>query len=86
MHFTFKYNNNIQTIYATSVGCILAVFLSLKYSWDDLDNYVINRPWQTLFQFSFQSILSSFANNGIFDISIIKEILLPLFNAKDRRL
>ena len=75
--------NNIQTIHATSVGCILAVFLSLKYSWDDLDNYVINRPWQTLFQFSFQSILSSFANNGIFDISIIKEILLPLFNAKD---
>lgn len=74
---------SIETIHATSVGCILAVFLSLKYDWDELDNYIINRPWQTVFQFSFHSIISSFTNNGIFDISIIKEIMLPLFNAKE---
>lgn len=73
----------IETIHGTSVGCILAVILSLKYNWEELDNYIINRPWQTLFQFSFHSIVSSFTNNGIFNISIIKEIMLPLFNAKD---
>ena len=73
----------LKTIHATSVGCILAVFLCLKYSWEDLDKYIINRPWHTLFQFSLQSILASFTNNGIFDIFIIKEIFLPLFNAKE---
>ena len=73
----------IETIYATSVGCILAVILCLKYDWNELDNYIINRPWHNLFHFTFHSILSSFTKNGIFDILIMKEMLLPLFNAKE---
>ena len=73
----------IETIHATSVGCILAVILCLKYDWNELDNYIIKRPWHTLFHFTFHSILSSFTKNGIFDILIMKEMLLPLFNARE---
>ena len=73
----------IKTIHATSVGCLLAVILCLNYNWDELDNYIIKRPWHTLFHFTLHSILSSFLKNGMFDILIMKEMLLPLFNAKD---
>jgi predicted acylesterase/phospholipase RssA len=42
---------NIKSIYGTSAGAILAVLLSLKYSWETMDNYVIKRPWQNVFKF-----------------------------------
>lgn len=72
----------IKTIHATSVGCILSVLLCLQYDWDEVDKYLIHRPWHHLFKFSLHSILSCFSNNGLFTMEIIKEMLLPLFNAK----
>jgi predicted acylesterase/phospholipase RssA len=74
---------NITTMHCTSVGSIVATILSLKYEWTELDNYIINRPWQNVFKFSLYSMVSCFKDNGIFGIGVIKEIFLPLFNAKD---
>lgn len=74
---------DITTIHATSVGTIVGTLLCLKYNWIELDNYIINRPWQNVFKFTLYSIISSFKNNGIFGIDIIQEIFLPLFNAKE---
>ena len=74
---------NIQTMHCTSVGAIIGTMLSLKYNWQELDNYVINRPWQNVFKFSLYSIMNCFKNNGIFGIEVIQEMFLPLFNAKE---
>jgi predicted acylesterase/phospholipase RssA len=75
--------NDIKTIHATSVGSIIGTFIALKYDWEEIDNYIINRPWHLLFKFSLQSIIHCNKNNGIFDIDIIKEIFEPLFLGKE---
>ena len=40
---------DIETIYGTSVGSIIAVILALDYDWDTLDDYLIKRPWNNVF-------------------------------------
>jgi predicted acylesterase/phospholipase RssA len=77
---------NIQTIYGTSVGTIIAVMLALKYDWDTLDDYLIKRPWQNVFTFNLYSILDTINKRGMFGIEIIQDIFLPLFNGKDIRI
>ena len=37
--------NNIKSIYSTSIGSLLSIFISLKYEWASLDDYIIKRPW-----------------------------------------
>ena len=41
--------NNIETIYGTSAGAIVAVLLCLKYDWETINDYIIKRPWQDVF-------------------------------------
>lgn len=75
--------NNIETIYGTSIGAILSVFLCLKYSWEDLDDYILKRPWQNVFKFEVHSAFRAYENRGIFDKKIIEELLLPLLKGND---
>jgi len=74
---------DIESIYGTSVGGIIAVFLCLQYDWDSLDDYLIKRPWNNVFKFNMYSIIDSYQKRGIFDIKPIEETLLPLFKGKD---
>jgi len=74
---------NIQTIYATSVGAMMAVILCLKYDWDTLDSYLIKRPWQNIFKIDLYTIIKAFDQRGIFSIQLIEEIFSPLFLGKD---
>jgi hypothetical protein len=74
---------NIKTMHCTSAGAIIATIISLNYDWQELDNYIINRPWQNVFKFSLYSIMNCFKDNGIFGIEVIQEMFLPLFNGKD---
>ena len=75
--------DNIKTIYGTSIGSILACILALKYDWDVLDNYFINRPWQNIFKYDMYTIFDSINKRGIFDIKVIDELFSPLFAGKD---
>lgn len=75
--------NSIENIYATSVGTIISVMLSLKYSWEELDDFIILRPWQRVFNFDFTMILNAIENRGIFNNNVMKEILKPLLLGKD---
>ena len=74
---------NIKSIYSTSVGTIISVILCLKYDWETLDNYLINRPWNTIFKLDIYSIIQSFEKRGIFTVDNISQILIPLFAGKD---
>jgi predicted acylesterase/phospholipase RssA len=74
---------NIQTIYGTSIGAIIACMLALKYEFDVLDNYIINRPWQQIFKYDMFTILDSITNRGIYNIKVIEEMFAPLLACND---
>jgi hypothetical protein len=74
---------NIQTIYGTSVGAIIACMLALKYDIDVLDNYIINRPWHHIFKYDMFTILDSITNRGIYTVKVIEEMFAPLLAGKD---
>ena len=69
---------NIQTIYGTSIGSVLAVILCLGYEWEILDAYFLKRPWQNLFKFDLYSVLNIFEKKGLFNIKIFEEMIGPL--------
>jgi predicted acylesterase/phospholipase RssA len=76
--------NEIESIYATSAGAIVATLLCLKY--DDLNvinDYVIKRPWNDVFKIRIEDILESYKNKGIFNIRVIEKCFKPLFEARD---
>ena len=75
--------DDIETIYATSAGSIIGVFIALQFDWDVLDDYMIKRPWNTIYKMDIYSILDVFNKKGLFDIEVIRETFLPLFKAKD---
>uniref|UniRef100_A0A6C0HGW7 PNPLA domain-containing protein n=1 Tax=viral metagenome TaxID=1070528 RepID=A0A6C0HGW7_9ZZZZ len=74
---------NLVSIYGTSAGAIIGVFIALKYDWTEIDNYIIKRPWQRVFKFDIGSVLRSFDSKGIFGKKIIEEMLYPLLKGKD---
>jgi len=75
---------NIQTIYGTSVGSLIAVVIALGYEWSDIDDYFIKRPWQHIFKIDTYSMIDYIINKmGIYNNKIIEEALQPLFAGKD---
>jgi hypothetical protein len=74
---------DIESIYGTSVGSIFIILLALNYDWEILDDFLIKRPWNNVFNFNIYSIFESFNKKGIFDIKSIRETFLPVFNGKD---
>lgn len=74
---------NIETIYGTSAGAILAVMFSLNFNWSTLNDYIIKRPWQDVFSIKVQTILDSYTKKGIFDNKTVEKCFKPLFDAKD---
>lgn len=74
---------NVESIYGTSAGAIVAVMLSLRYDWDTINDYIIKRPWHDVFPIKVQNILDAYAKKGIFDIKNVEKCFKPLFDAKD---
>jgi len=75
--------NEIESIYGTSAGAILAVMFSLNFDWQTLNDYIIKRPWQDVFSIKVQNILDSYSKKGIFDSKTVEKCFKPLFDAKD---
>jgi predicted acylesterase/phospholipase RssA len=74
---------DIETIYATSIGTFLGAFICLKYDWDTLNKYIIERPWHDAFKLNGKQIFDAFYNKGLFDKKIIEIVFKPLLEAKD---
>lgn len=72
----------IKSIYGTSVGAMIGALLCLKYDWDILDAYIIERPWDKVFQMEITTLFDSVINMGAFDISIMTDIFKPLLLGK----
>jgi predicted acylesterase/phospholipase RssA len=75
--------SEIQTVFSTSVGGILAVILLLNYDWDTLDEYLVNRPWHLLFKTDLPTLINGINKGGVYDVTLIKDVLTPLLLGKD---
>lgn len=74
---------NIESIYGTSIGSIIGAFICLKYDWDTLNKYIIERPWHDAFKVNAKQIFDSYYNKGLFDKKLAEIIFKPLLQAKD---
>ena len=74
---------NIEAVFAISVGSILATFFLLKIEPDILMNYIIKRPWENVWKFSLDTIINSYKTKGMFDKKIIGDFFSPLLKSVD---
>jgi hypothetical protein len=75
--------DNIETIFTTSIGAIVSVLLCLKFDWDSINDYVIKRPWHTVFKIELTQILDAYSKKGLVDKGMIEIFFKPFFVAKD---
>ena len=75
--------NEIESIYSTSIGSIIGVFFCLKYDWETLNTYLIDRPWHESLKLNTKNLFESYYNKGIFDKKVFELIFKPLLEAKD---
>lgn len=79
--------NDIESMYGTSIGSVICLILSLMQggyiTWDLLDNYLITRPWQNVFNIDLYTITNSLQNGGILNKDSIENIFMPLFKTID---
>ena len=77
--------DDIHTMHGISVGAIfISMMAMLKHiSWDDLNDYCIKRPWETVFGFSPDKILKAYTNIGICGRETIEMIVAPVLRAVD---
>lgn len=70
----------IQSVYGTSAGSILCILsiLSKYYSWEDIENYLVKRPWFNVFRIMPKQLLSIHKKKGLYDEQLISELLNPL--------
>lgn len=76
-------HDTLKSIWATSVGAIIAVMMVLNFDWETLDKYIIERPWHTVFALSGESLFDAYEKKGLFGYDLIYAIFQPLFGAKD---
>lgn len=73
----------IESIYGTSAGAIMGTFICLRFDWQTLNDYIIQRPWQDVFPIKVQNIFDSYNKKGLYDIKVFEKCFKPLFDAKD---
>jgi NTE family protein len=75
--------DNIETIYGTSSGGLIALMLALKYDWCDIKKYIINCTWDTIIDFNMNNVMNIFSKKGVFDETLYVKVFEPLFSGKD---
>jgi predicted acylesterase/phospholipase RssA len=75
--------DDLKTIYSTSIGTIIGTFICLKYDWDTLEKYVVERPWHDAFQLKGKQIFDAYYKKGLYDKRFMEVIFKPLLRAKD---
>ena len=75
--------SNIQSIYCTSVGSMIAVILAMKFDFKTIDDYLIKRPWQNVWGVNMTQIFNIYQTRGIYNTNFISEFLSPFLLARD---
>jgi predicted acylesterase/phospholipase RssA len=80
---TFWNIQNIKTIYGTSIGAFIGTILSLNFSFEIIDDYLIKRPWEKLIDIGPEEIFNIVNKKGIFDKNFVIHMIKPLLSAKE---
>jgi NTE family protein len=79
-------HDSVESYYGTSAGGMLSVMMALQYTWEELDDFIIKRPWHTVFKFNVLNIYDYYLNKGIYGNELFQEVFSPLFKGKDLEL
>ena len=79
-------NNEIKTIRATSAGCILSMLIILNLDYNNIENFVINKPWEKLFKVTTENILNAIYSKGFLNVNFIRDIFANHFKHKKLKL
>jgi NTE family protein len=74
--------DDIETIYATSIGGIIGFIISMKFEWNIIDDYIIERPWSKAFESLNHNIFDIINNKGIDIEKFIYISTQPILAAK----
>jgi len=79
----FWKKENVESIYGTSVGSILGTCIALKYDWETLERFIVEKPWQDEFVVNGKQIFEAYSTKGLYDIKLFEAIFKPLLGALD---
>lgn len=74
---------NIESIFATSIGSLIAVAISLKIDPPLLREYFVKRPWDVVCKNNRFSVLELYDGRGILHQGFIEELFDPLLKSVD---
>lgn len=75
--------SDLKTFDGTSAGALLGFTLLLGLELDEIENYLIHRPWEKIFSITPEQIFAAFKTKGLFDVNLVEQIFKPLMNATD---
>ena len=70
--------DTLSSLHCTSCGSILAFIILLRLHWDEIDNYIINRPWDTVYTLTPEMCLDMIHTKGLIDIEYLYIFADPL--------
>lgn len=74
--------NNLKNIFSCSAGSICAAIFCLGYDKEELFKYLIERPWENVFEIKLSQMVSFYNNKGLFDINFFEIIINSLLLGK----
>lgn len=75
--------SNIKSIYGTSSGAIVGLFICLGYQWEVINKFMIERPWENLYYIGTEQMYNGFKQCGFYNREIFVKSYKSLFDAKD---
>lgn len=77
--------DKVEAYYSTSAGSIISAMMPVaqQLGWEIMDEFMLKRPWQKLFDFNISTIVAAYQKQGMFDATITQKIYEPLLSAVD---
>jgi len=78
--------DDIESIHGVSCGSLVALLVLLTkigLDWDDIDKYIINRPWEKVYTLNPEMFLMAYKKKGIIDLNHFCTGVEPFFRAVD---
>ena len=79
----FLHMANIESIWATSIGALVGIMMSLKIDPAIIRDYIVKRPWETVCKQNRFSVLEIYDGRGIIHRGFFENILEPLLTSVD---
>lgn len=70
--------NTIQSIHGTSSGSLIAFIVASKLNMDDINDYLLNFPYNKYFSIKFDNMINLTSKQGLFDKHTIDILIDPI--------